>query len=109
MTKRDFFNAVITSVDNTELVDFAKSELEKMDARNAKRASTPSKKSVENEPIKDAIKNVLTDEPQTASEIAEKVEISVQKASALLRQIEGLTVTEVKVPKKGKCKAYALQ
>ena len=108
MTKRDFFNAVITSVDNTELVDFAKSELEKMDARNAKRASTPSKKSVENEPIKDAIKNILTDEPQTASEIAEKVEISVQKASALLRQIEGLTVTEVKVPKKGKCKAYAL-
>jgi len=108
MTKRDFFNAVITSVDNTELVDFAKSELEKMDTRNAKRASTPSKKSVENEPIKDAIKSVLTDEPQTASEIAEKVEISVQKASALLRQIEGLTVTEVKVPKKGKCKAYAL-
>lgn len=108
MTKRDFFNAVITSVDNTELVEFAQAEIEKMDARNAKRASTPSKKSVENEPIKDAIKSVLTDEPQTASEIAEKVEISVQKASALLRQIEGLTVTEIKVPKKGKCKAYAL-
>ena len=108
MTKRDFFNAVITSVDNTELVEFAQAEIEKMDARNAKRASTPSKKSVENEPIKDAIKSVLTDEPQTASEIAEKVEISVQKASALLRQIEGLTVTEVKVPKRGKCKAYAL-
>lgn len=108
MTNREFFKAVIATVDNDELVAKATEELAKLDARNAKRASTPSKKSVENEPIKDAIKSVLTDEPQTASEIAEKVEISVQKASALLRQIEGLTVTEVKVPKKGKCKAYAL-
>ena len=108
MTNREFFNAVIATVENDELVAKATEELAKLDARNAKRASTPSKKSVENEPIKDAIKAVLTETPQTASEIAEKVEISVQKASALLRQIDGLTVSEVKVPKKGKCKGYAL-
>ena len=108
MTNREFFKAVIATVDNDELVAKATEELAKLDARNAKRASTPSKKSVENEPIKDAIKAVLSETPQTASEIAEKVEISVQKASALLRQIEGLTLTEVKVTKKGNCKAYAL-
>ena len=109
MTNREFFNAVIATVENEELVAKATEELAKLDARNAKRANTPSKKSIENEPIKDAIKAVLTETPQTASEIAEKVEISVQKASALLRQIDGLTVSEVKVPKKGKCKGYALQ
>lgn len=108
MTKREFLNAVITSVDNTELVEFATSELEKLDARNAKRASTPSKKSIENEPIKNAIKAVLTTEPMTASEIASKVEISIQKASALLRQIDGLNVVDVKVKGKGTQKGYSL-
>ena len=76
--------------------------------RNAKRKNSPSKKSVENEPIKAQIKSILTDTPHTASEIAETVGISTQKASALLRQIDGLTVTEVKVKGKGKVKGYAL-
>jgi DNA-binding transcriptional regulator GbsR (MarR family) len=44
----------------------------------------------------------------TASDVAEKVEISVQKASALLRQIDGLNVSEIKVKGKGKVKGYAL-
>ena len=44
----------------------------------------------------------------TAAEIAEKVNISVQKCSALLRQIEGLAVSEIKVKGKGKVKGYAL-
>lgn len=108
MTKREFFEAVIASVENTELVEFAQSELTKMDERNAKRKNTPSKTAVANEPIKEAIVSILTSEPLTASEVAEKVEISTQKASALLRQIEGLTVTEVKVKGKGKVKGYAL-
>ena len=108
MTKREFFEAIIASVENTELVEFAQSELTKMDERNAKRKNTPSKTAVANEPIKEAIVSILTSEPLTASEVAEKVEISTQKASALLRQIEGLTVTEVKVKGKGKVKGYAL-
>lgn len=106
MTKREFLNAVIALNDEVT-TEFAKAEIEKMDARNASRKDKPSKKSVENEPIKARIAEVLTDTPQTASEIASKVEISVQKASALLRQME-CKVTEVKVPKKGKQKAYSL-
>lgn len=108
MTKREFLNEVITNVEREDLVEFATVELEKMDARNAARKDKPSKKSLENAPIIEAIKGVLTDEPQTASDIAGKVEISTQKASALLRQIGGLTVTEVKT-KKGKVKGYSLQ
>lgn len=106
MTKREFLNAVIALNDEVT-TEFAKAEIEKMDARNADRKTKPSKKSVENEPIKAKIAEVLTDTPQTASEIAAKVEISVQKASALLRQME-CKVTEVKVPKKGTQKAYSL-
>lgn len=110
MTKREFFEAVIATVENTDLVEFAQSELVKMDERNAKRKNTPSKTAIANEPIKNAIVEVLAnhEEPLTASQIAEVVEISTQKASALLRQIDGLTVTEVKVKGKGKVKGYAL-
>ena len=108
MTNREFFEKVIAEVTNEELVEKAKVELAKLDARNARRASTPSKKAKENEPIKKAIREVLGAEPMTASEIASKVEISTQKASALLRQIDGLTVTEVKIKGKGKVKGYSI-
>ena len=108
MTRREFFEAVISSVENTELVEFAQNEIVKMDERNTKRKNAPSKTAIANEPIKKAIVGVLGSEPLTASEVAEKVEISTQKASALLRQIDGLTVTEVKVKGKGKVKGYAL-
>ena len=46
-----------------------------------------------------------------ASAIAEKVEISTQKASALCRQLvesNKLKVEEVKIPRKGKQKAYSI-
>ena len=108
MTKREFYEAVMAleNVD-AELALFAENEINKMNERNAKRKSTPSKTAIANEPIKAHIVEVLTDTPQSASEIAEKVGISTQKCSALLRQIEGLTVTEIKVKGKGKVKGYA--
>ena len=108
MTKREFYEAVMAleNVD-VELVLFAENEINKMNERNAKRKSTPSKTAIANEPIKAQIVEVLTETPQSASEIAEKVGISTQKCSALLRQIENLTVTEIKVKGKGKVKGYA--
>lgn len=108
MTKREFLEMVIEESVNAEVKAFAESEIVKMNERNAKRSASPSKKAIENEPIKAQIKSILTDEPHTASEIANTVGISTQKASALLRQIDGLTVTEVKVKGKGKVKGYAL-
>lgn len=113
MTKREFLNAVIANVDVIEIADFAKAEIEKMDARNAKRSHTPSKTAIANEPIKKAIVDLLRayDEPVVASAIAEKMEISTQKASALCRQLvtDGqLSAVEVKVKGKGKQKGYSV-
>ena len=107
MTKREMYEIIANGNINDEVVEMAKKELVKMDEKNAKRRNSPSKTAIANEPIKAKIREVLTDSPQSASEIAEKVEISTQKASALLRQIDGLNVTEIKVKGKGKVKGYA--
>ena len=108
MTKREFFEIVIASVENAELVEFAQSEIEKMNERNAKRASKPSKAQIANEPIIKAIAEVLTSEPMLASEIANAVGISTPKASALAKKVEGVNVTDVKVKGKGTQKGYFL-
>ena len=118
MTKREFLNEVIAVIDGTsevnvlELKEFAKAEIVKLDERNASSSSKPTKAQIENEPIKEKILEVLsTGERMVASAIAERVEISTQKASALCRQLvesNKLKVEEVKIPKKGKQKAYSI-
>ena len=118
MTKREFLNEVIAVIDGTsevdvlELKEFAKAEIVKLDERNANRSSKPTKTQIENEPIKEKILEVLsTGERMVASAIAEKVEMSTQKASALCRQLvesKQLKVEDVKIPKKGKQKAYMI-
>lgn len=114
MTKREFFEAVmaVEGID-AELKLFAEQEVAKMDERNAKRKNSPSKKSVENEPIKAKIVEHIgnAEDAQIASEIAKAVEISTQKASALCRQLVNdgtLKSEEVKVKGKGKVKGYSL-
>ena len=114
MTNREFFTAIASMTNiSAELVEHAINELGKLDKRNASRAAKPTKAQKENEPIKEEIVKFLTEKGgfHTASEVMEACEISVQKASALCRQLveEGtLTVQEIKVPKKGKQKAYAI-
>lgn len=107
MTTREFFENVITMVENEEMQEKAKSLIEALDRRNAKRAERPSKTAIANEPIKAEIAKILTNEPMLASEIAQKIEISTQKASALLRQMN-VKVTDVKVKGKGTQKGYSL-
>lgn len=108
MTNREMLTEVINRNITDEVIAKANEELAKLDARNARRKEMPSKKAIENAPIIEAIKGVLGEEPLTASDVAERVEISTQKASALLKQIEGVTVTDVKVKGKGTRKAYSL-
>lgn len=112
MTNREFYNAIVNGNVNDEVIAQAQAALDKMDAANEKRRNTPSKKAIENQPILDTIVNeVLTSEPKTASDVAAEIEVSVQKASALLRALvaDGKAVaTDVKVPKKGTQKAYTL-
>jgi hypothetical protein len=105
MTTREFFENVITMVEDAEMQEKAKSLIDALDRRNAKRAERPSKTAIANEPIKAEIAKVLTTEPMTASTIAKLVDISTQKASALLRQMD-IKVTDVKVKGKGTQKGY---
>lgn len=113
MTNREFFTAIASNENlSAELVKFANEAIAKLDKRNASRSSKPSKTAVANEPIKTSIVEYVTAHANAlASDIAEACEISTQKASALCRQLvedKVLTVCEVKVPKKGKVKAYSL-
>ena len=112
MTNREFLTAVSACENcSDEVREYAKAAIAKMDATNEARKNKPSKKATENAPILEQIANeILTSEAQTASAIAEAAGISVQKASALLRQLVAdgkATVTEVKVPKRGVQKAYS--
>lgn len=108
MTNREFYNAVITNAITEEVIAHAQNALVKLDERNAKRANTPSKTQIANEPIIKAIAEVLTNEPMLASEIASAVGISTPKASALAKKVEGVKVTDVKVKGKGTQKGYFL-
>lgn len=116
MTNREFYTAVM-AIENapTDIVDFAAEAIAKMDAANEKRkekaATTESKKAQENAPVKAAILEVLTHDAQPACDIAAVVGISVNKAASLLRQLNvagAVVVSEIKVPKKGIVKGYAL-
>jgi predicted Rossmann fold nucleotide-binding protein DprA/Smf involved in DNA uptake len=111
MTNREFFTAITTGAITEDVVAHAQAALEKMDATNEARKNKPSKTAIENAPIVKALTDALTADPQTAADLAVAVGISTQKASSLLRQIvaSGAAVaTDISVPKKGKCKGYAL-
>ena len=113
LTMRKFFEAVISGNITDDVIAKAHAEIAKLDTTNAKRAEKAAEKAKENEPIKQAIFEFLrANGTKTTAEIAAGVEVlenSSPKASAMCRQMveEGrLTATEVKVPKKGKQKAY---
>lgn len=117
MTAREFYNAIIAADVADELKAYAETAIAKMDATNEKRKNTPNKKQVANEPYVEAVKAALTAEDKTASVIAAEVsgamdeEVKVQKVSPILRKLVeiGYAVSkDVKVPKKGTVKAYAL-
>jgi len=123
LTKRSALEAIASGNVTEEIQTWAQAELDKMDAANAKRKEKPSKTAVANQSIKEAIFSLLTVKGQmVASNVAQSLNaegittadgepISTSKASALCRQMveEGrLTVAEVKIPKKGKLKQYAV-
>lgn len=118
MTSRDFFTAIASNeAISAELRTYAEDAIAKLDAKNAKRSSKPSKTQLANEPIKVAIVECLTANGQaTASELAtalttEETPVTTQKVSALCRQLVAdglLSVADVKIPKKGVVKAYSV-
>lgn len=112
MTTREMLNAIISGTINADVQAKAQEVLASLDKKNENRKSKPSKTAIANAPIKEAIVNHLNEvKHATASEVAEAMNITVQKASALLRQLaqDGVfTVSEVKVAKKGVVKNYSV-
>ena len=120
MTNRDFYNAIInadlTAVFEDEMAEsvkeHAKAALGKLDATNEKRRNSTSKKEEENLPIMEQIvKEVLSFEPMTASDVGAVVGISHNKATPILKMAvaRGLAgVKDIKVAKKGMQKGYFL-
>ena len=110
MTNRDFYTAVMNGDTSETIKAFAKSELAKMDERNEKRRNTQSKTQKENEPIKQAILDFLSNGANVASEIGKAIGQSTSKVSSLCTQLKSegkITSTEVKSGK-SKVQQYAL-
>lgn len=115
MTLREFYTNIANGTVTQNEIDFAVEGIAKLDATNAKRkekaAEGQSKKAIENAPIKEAIKEALTTEAQTASQLGAIVGVSHNKVTPLVKELvaEGIaTVSEVKQPGKAACKGYAL-
>ncbi len=113
MTNREFLTVVANAEVSAEVREFALESLAKMDARNAKRSSKPSKVALANAPLKEAILAYLTEKGSAvASAVGADLQMTTQKASALMRQMveDGvLTVADVKIPKKGVQKSYSVK
>lgn len=114
MTVRTFLERVAkdyAEMNDAEMAEFAKGRIEALDKRNASRKSKPSKSQIANEPIKALIAEVLkakadSENPMLASVLAEECEVSPQKITALVKQIDEVSVVDVKVKGKGTRKAY---
>ena len=111
MTNREFYNAIINNTITAEVTDFAKAEIDKLNARNDKRRNTPTKEQIANEGIKTEMLSVLANGAMVASEISAKMGISTQKVTALAKQLveaEKVVSVDVKIKGKGTVKQYRL-
>lgn len=89
MTQKEFFESIMSGGTITdEMIEHATVELGKLVERAEKRKNyrTPAQK--ENDEIKESILACFVEGvPMTGKEVAEKVEITTQKANALLKQL----------------------
>ena len=112
MTQREFLTMVANGENNEITQRYATEQIAKLDRRNANRKSTPTASQKANEKTMAQITDYMaTKEIVLASEIAAEFGISTQKASGLLKLLTDrgeITVSEVKIPKQGKRKAYSL-
>ena len=123
MTNREFYNLIAADTTLTdEIRAHAEEQIAKLDAIAEKRKGKVSKADAEKREANIALANhiaetILTSEAKTATDVAAVLteetgeEVKVQKASYLCRLAVELglaNVTEVKIPKKGTQKAYAI-
>lgn len=109
MTTREFLNALKLE---GELEEKRLELIAKLDEKNAKRASKPTKIQEANEPIKAAILAYVEANPKAvASDIGKALDISTQKTTALaleLVKVGTLKFESIKVKGKGKVYGYSV-
>lgn len=117
MTNREFFVSIASNTNLTaELREHAQTQLDKMDASNAKNRGTESKTYKANIPLFAEVLELLAEKPMLTAEVAtamssEERPISTSKASGLLRTLEKegkVTSVKVKVKGKGEQTQYAI-
>ena len=115
ITLRQYHEAVISGNITDAIIAKARAEIAKLDATNAKRAEKAAEKAKENDPIKNAIYNLLVEKgAMVASAIAMELttpeaEITTSKVSSMCGQMvkeRRVTAEDVKVKGKGKVKQY---
>lgn len=126
MTQREFLNAILNGtftnaagevesvvVDNeinNELLTYVREAITKLNVKNEKRKNSMTPKQKENEQLKAQILNMMEiGTAYTASAIGEAMELSTQRVSALMRQLEnaGRVRSEMVATNKGrKVKGY---
>ena len=106
MTTKNFYNAIATNENlSAELREFAANAILKMDKENASRNSKAAeKRAAENAPFVEAVTNLLRTNAKvfTAAEVKDAIEgiDSTSKATAILKMVEGVKVSEVVVNKR---------
>lgn len=113
MTTKNFYNAIATNENlSAELREFAANAIEKMNKESASRNSKAAeKRAAENAPFVEAVTNLLRNSAKvfTAAEVKDAIEgiDSTSKATAILKMVEGVKVSEVVVNKRV-VKGYSL-
>ena len=97
MTMRELLNAVIANEITDAVIEKATAELEKLDARNEKRTSKPSKTAEANVPLIAKLEEYLEGkEPMIASDIATALEMTPNKVASLAKASEKIQVTKTR-------------
>lgn len=113
MNTRIFYETIAANENlSAELREFAANAILKMDKENANRNSKAAeKRAAENAPFVEAVTNLLWNSAKvfTAAEVKDAIEgiDSTSKATAILKMVEGVKVSEVVVNKRV-VKGYSL-
>lgn len=109
MTNREFYTNIINGVITDAEIEHATAALEALDATNAKRrekaAEKSAEKNAEKAPIREALFNAVSDEPQTATALIEAtgLDLKPQSIPSLMKPfVEDGSVLKVDVKVKGK-------
>ena len=110
MTSREYFQTVLNAHLSAEMDELSVKMIERLDAKNAKRKTTPSKEQIAAAERREAVRAFLMEqtEPVTRDTIAGVLNISAGQASAACKALgEAVTKTEIKVDKARKV-AYSI-